>query len=189
MVAAIKDSDLILTLFSRNPNICLCRSGIERFNPSKPLGPPKFVALASSLKGFEAVPSFLMISPCSSWIPIPVVRAKKGKLLLKDRKGRTKRNLSPKVYLASYCLQNLPGRWMLISAPDSHACQSINLVRREDRMVEESWWGPLGSHGSLLKNPRPEHWTKAISKLPVGASTSILINRSTDDAASAGVGG
>lgn len=61
-------------IFSRKPNICLCRSGIERFNPSKPLHPPKFVALASSLKGSEAVPSFLMIAPSSSWIPIPVVR-------------------------------------------------------------------------------------------------------------------
>ncbi|KAJ8479750.1 hypothetical protein OPV22_023477 [Ensete ventricosum] len=47
---------------------------VERFNPSKPLDPPKFVALASSLKGFKAAPSFLMIAPCSFWIPIPVVR-------------------------------------------------------------------------------------------------------------------
>lgn len=56
-------------------------------------------------------------------------------------------------------------------------------------MVEESRWGPLGSHGSLLKNPRPENWTKASHNLPVGTSTSILIDGSTDDAASAGVGG
>ncbi|URE44415.1 hypothetical protein MUK42_32920 [Musa troglodytarum] len=62
-------------------------------------------------------------------LKIELSRAKKGKLLLKDRKGRTKRNLSPK---------NLPGRWMLISAPDSHACQSINLKKMKPGLTAQT---------------------------------------------------